>query len=92
METANLGLFQAMCSDISKQIQPVHQKHVNETEGQLLQIYRSRSVKLRSWLELALSSLSGGVTEIEQFVERKNALDRIYREQSKKKDDLLSLD
>ncbi|KAL4470156.1 hypothetical protein ABPG72_009081 [Tetrahymena utriculariae] len=92
IQQANLGLFKAITTDLAKQIIPDHTKRVHELETVLLKIYRERSQKVRQWLEQAQGALSGGVTEIEQFVERKNALDRIYREQSGKKDELMNLD
>jgi dynein heavy chain len=57
-------------------------------EELLMQIFRKRAAATKQWLQQSIRALTGMVIKIEEFVEQKNAVDRIARELPFKREDI----
>lgn len=75
-----LGLFLVNAGSVSKELLPVQKNLVKKLEGTLLDIFRQRGTDDRDWLTKSIKSLTGMVLKIEEFVEQKNSLDKIYED------------
>lgn len=57
----------------------------------MLDVFRERGSEDKEWLQKSIKSLSGMVLKIEEFVEQKNSLDKIYAELPQRRESLYVL-
>ena len=81
-------MFKINCQNLSKTLNPVQKKRTDELEKLLLDIFRDRAEFMKTWLSKSIKSISGMTLKIEEFVEQKNSLDKIYKDIPIKRDEL----
>ncbi|KRX08296.1 P-loop containing nucleoside triphosphate hydrolase [Pseudocohnilembus persalinus] len=88
----NLGIFKVNTADIKKAIMPQQKKLVENLDKLLISIYLERGDNELQWLQASIKNLKGPALNIEEFVLKKAALDKIYRELQIRKEELMVLE